>query len=1718
MPGNTSCNDSTYVPQSEAEPVSQKAYSTTKYNMKKRDSRRYSSKEERARKSRAFSRILKKYKSQGNDIKPHSGSETQSFQQFSGRISEFMDSVKVSRANFDQCATHCENLIMLSYMLCKSRSLDECFVSVIAYMKFYVKQSITVLLAELLDSTPRLEFDQFSDASENYPESDEELRFGGFNMEDMKDCWTMLKTNTIFSKISYLLTAAMASSVCTIKNIDFDIAGVKLIHLEALKEQANCVDIIDAVISTFTWIAETGICCFRERSLAPILYDDQRLRIFTTSYNEVASLGPLVQSGNVPDLDAFETKVDACLVTAVKLLAATKSPVVRELMTRKHITLTEIKADIDAKKRNTQFRFQPLGLNIYGESAIGKSNISQLTMKTCLNAMGESDDPRGIATLNEAEKYHSTYTSDVKGLFIDDANNANPNFIETSPTQTYIQFFNNIPAQAVKAELQLKGNVFINFKVGVLTTNTKELGANVYSNYPVAVLRRFIHVTVTVKPKYRVPGFTSLNTDHPEIRACPEGQYVDVWLFKIEQCLPNGQKMGEFQALEIPIDGTVKRCVDLNLREYLCALVHISQEHKKKQESQVKSNKIFSETKCCPKCFLLPQFCLCPVDEIPIDPDSPTDPPLPKFYTKPRRCAQCLRSVGWCVCPGPPEEKPSDKKEEDEHSSDDMPESINFCIKCKRFECTCSYACPDCDRSALSCICDDCPDLYDDFADDIKPHALAEATRTFFGMVCYSNIQRYVWSRFILDTAVLSGAARVTDALFDQYFVHHHQETFFRHVPMWLIRLPVFQRCVHNFYASRYNPNLIQIGETAAYVFVASLALMCVFAPFVTWWHLSFMALFTSVSFACTTYCAVNVLNQRKAVQEMMLRNGGQALRAYGTTVRRYSKEIVCGLALGTGTVIAVLKLWNAYRKLPHSLSEPQDFDKKPGWMGYLLGIEPTVPVKSKVQGAMPEHLLSTVEKNICWARFEHPNGYVNKCCAFFPRKSMMLIPHHIFYDQSDMTKECHEELKCTVTRDSSPGGKFKIAINKNTCYVFERLDMVAVYVPNSPDFRTKYKWFLDEKPKGKSNGYMSTIDEKGERSHFPLTFHNTCVSHKYQGFYGASYKAEHTREGSCMSVLVSDTASPAIIGFHIGGNTVTKMGIAQTVLRSDLERAEEWLERVSGCLSAHATDLPTEQYDIPVLVDTSPHAKAEVYKYMDNESTVEVIGSTRLRAETKSRVEESMLSPYITQIVGVSNKWGPPRLKPNWKPFNANLAQIADAAGQFDPLMLMRAKVDYLLPLVEAMLKYKKWEDFRPLTMKEVVNGIPGKRFVDAIPMNTGVGFPLFGKKNKLDAAGNPLHFIEKRDDDGFIERVPKAHILQEYHRMLDCYKNNVRAYPVTSATLKDEPTPVDKEKVRVFQAAPIALSLLIRKYFLPVSRFLCVHPLIAETAVGVNAFSRDWEELITHAKKYAEDEQMLAWDYSKYDVRMNSQMTRAVWEVFIDLAIAGGYDNDSVSIMRAMIVDITHPLVDMNGTMIMATSMNTSGNNMTVFVNSLAGSLYVRLGFLDQYPEAKNIRECVSLLTYGDDAIGSVKPDYSNFNFMSYKKFLERHGMKLTLPNKSDDEVPFLEYENTDFLKRKSNFIPEIGCAIGMLDEDSIFKSLHSNIKSPNVTKREVSHSCVEGALHEWFAFGREHYEKRRAQMQEVCELAQLPVAALEVTFDERVAAWQDKYKVQE
>jgi hypothetical protein len=158
---------------------------------------------------------------------------------------------------------------------------------------------------------------------------------------------------------------------------------------------------------------------------------------------------------------------------------------------------------------------------------------------------------------------------------------------------------------------------------------------------------------------------------------------------------------------------------------------------------------------------------------------------------------------------------------------------------------------------------------------------------------------------------------------------------------------------------------------------------------------------------------------------------------------------------------------------------------------------------------------------------------------------------------------------------------------------------------------------------------------------------------------------------------------------------------------------------------------------------------------------------------------------------------------------------------------------------------------------------------------------------------------------------------------------------------------------------------------------------------------------------------------------------------------------------------------------------------------------------------------REVAAMITYGDDVKGSIKEGYDEFNHISYADFLKQRDMVFTMPDKESKPVPYMRDEDADFLKRHNIYNEELQQWMGALDEESIFKSLTSVLRSNSISLLEQSAQNIEGALREWFAYGREIYEKRRQQMKIVAARHGISkLRMLDVTYDQHVAFYKERY----
>jgi hypothetical protein len=729
---------------------------------------------------------------------------------------------------------------------------------------------------------------------------------------------------------------------------------------------------------------------------------------------------------------------------------------------------------------------------------------------------------------------------------------------------------------------------------------------------------------------------------------------------------------------------------------------------------------------------------------------------------------------------------------------------------------------------------------------------------------------------------------------------------------------------------------------------------------------------------------------------------------------------------------------------------------------------------------------------------------------------NMLFVCSNVALMATHSVKKWENQRVNIIRHDISKiGGNFHCDLSRMHSVPIPDTDVSMVYVPAGGSWKslleyfpvTHYaKSFAFLMPVRSPDGSIEVFKSRSEWQQQLLE--NGCTPFGH-GYDIKSYK------GMCGSALVAQKIAPMITGIHVAGKTGS-FGFASSICQSDLEYALEVLGEKAGVLIGPSEgNFPEKLFDKPVLESSKIHVKSPLNKleFQDGRApNIRVFGTVRGRATYRSKVITSPLSPHVKAVCGVPQRWGAPKFQTT-DPFRISLQHTAIPSHGVAPKLLTAAVEDYTAPLLAMKDKFPKIaSDIRPLTQMETVCGMDGKKFVNKMPSNSSPGFPFTGATSKW------LILLDPEDYEGFENPAELDPIFwEQVAQAKAAYRLAQRYYPIFKGCLKDEPTLLTKDKVRVFQAAPMVLKLLVRQYFLPIARFVSLFPKLSECAVGLNPMGPDWEEFDDHINKFGVD-RILAGDYSKYDLRLPAQLTLASFRIMIDIAKHFGYSEDDILIMKGIAYDVAYPVIAYNGDLLQFVGSNPSGQNLTVYINSIANSLLMRCAFYAKYPEKRDFRKHVALGTFGDDVKGSVHVECSEFNHITTAEFLAKSDMTFTMPDKTSTPTKYMHTREADFLQRNSVYIPEIDRRVGALKEDSIFKSLHANLKSRSETPREVAASCLDGAIREWFFHGRQVFEHRQAQMREVAHRAEIShfCTMLDVSYPEMARKWCERYKM--
>ena len=642
------------------------------------------------------------------------------------------------------------------------------------------------------------------------------------------------------------------------------------------------------------------------------------------------------------------------------------------------------------------------------------------------------------------------------------------------------------------------------------------------------------------------------------------------------------------------------------------------------------------------------------------------------------------------------------------------------------------------------------------------------------------------------------------------------------------------------------------------------------------------------------------------------------------------------------------------------------------------------------------------------------------------------------------------------------------------------------------------------------------------------MVFHdgsNIKVSEKFLATYGrvrttagGSFKGLNysfpidTFNGLCMGTIVGLGKRQHIVGFHLAGRK--RQGGAGILTMAAYAAAKKKLMARPSILFSHSsTPFETKIQDVDVGPLQAPHEKC-VTNSLSLGSKLKIIGAhNQPSSSPKSKVVTSLISGAVTSIMGIEKMHDKPKGMSDVRHKEVDIAGKVDTVYLVDQERLDKAYLDYATTVM-AGLGEKELRQVRIISDDANLSGLDGVLGVNAINFASSRGFPHKGPKtNIVDISDRVVEGIS-------CVRDVSQDTWDEVAHMEDRLARGERINTVLKGSLKDEPTKTTKDKVRVFAACNFPMILLVRKYFLSSAALVQRNQKLFECAVGVVQQSPEWTDIFNHIGKYGW-ERGIAGDYAKFDARMSARFMFAAFKLLIQIAEkSGNYSDRDLEIMRGIATEITYPTYDYFGTLVQFFGSNPSGHPLTVIINSLVNSLYMRYAYYtiakeDGWWKIPPFRKVVSLMTYGDDNIMTVKEGFSGVNHTRIASVFEAMGIKYTMADKDAESVPYIHLSEASFLKHFAVWDDELKLYRCPCEDGSIAKMLHSHMKSDVLTMEQSSAEAISNAALKYFEFGREVYEEKRGQLMDVArEVGLMGYVADLPSYDERLDWYRGKF----
>jgi hypothetical protein len=398
---------------------------------------------------------------------------------------------------------HIENILLLMSTLASVTTWHGICSAILLYIKSYVSDSVALQVLNFVYDG--LNFSQYKgnlrvETQAGIFSSTNDVKMHSECMHNIQKGWDKVKNSPFFPAVSRLLGLLVTLNLYKLSDLTFTLGEHKIFEPDMRGLHNRADNIIDAILNTIVYFSENIVECISKRSIKPFFLSETVAESLDEKISRVISWWPLVRQGNFSvqvkeDESVFRKELEDIIASVRQIINKKQGSAFElKLLRDKFEELLRIHHDYLTYKTGGVLRRAPFALELFGASSQGKTVCGEQLICALLSSANIDTNKDRHTVFNAGDKYESNHKTDTTVIIMDDIANAKKDSIDYSPAQKIIEYVNNQPLYAVKAELADKGKCWIEPHILLATTNVKDLDAFSYSNCPYSVQRRMNYI------------------------------------------------------------------------------------------------------------------------------------------------------------------------------------------------------------------------------------------------------------------------------------------------------------------------------------------------------------------------------------------------------------------------------------------------------------------------------------------------------------------------------------------------------------------------------------------------------------------------------------------------------------------------------------------------------------------------------------------------------------------------------------------------------------------------------------------------------------------------------------------------------------------------------------------------------------------------------------------------------------------------------------------------------------------------------------------------------------------------------------------------------------------------------------------------------------------------------------------------------------------------